>query len=163
MQHGELPEFLHPQVWWILIGTNDLTVGCSGDVIVAGMIRLIQEIKQHLHRHHARRGETGKHAPIVINSILPRSPRNLLPDDNKHWKVSKDINLRLSCYASITPDIYFANATDLFVQEETEDSTGRDGIFINPDLFEKDNVHPSVEGSRLWEEFIVTKVLALTA
>lgn len=165
MQNGELPEFMHPQVWWILIGTNDMAAGCSGDVIVAGVIRIIQEIRQHLHHHHARRGETGKHAPIVINSILPRSPRNLLGDNNNnpHWKISKDVNLRLSCYAAVSTDIYFANATDIFVQEETKESTGRDGIFINPGLFEKDSLHPSVEGSRLWEEFIVEKTLELVA
>lgn len=168
MIHGELPEFLHPQVWWILIGANDLAVGCSGDVIVAGVIRLVQEIKQHLHDHHAHRGEAGKHAPIVINSILPRSRGNLLPEvksnsnkNNKFWKVSQDINLRLYCYANITNDVSFANTTDMFVHEETQEFDGRDGVFIDPDMFEKDNLHPSVKGSRRWEEYIVDKIFSL--
>lgn len=126
------------------------------------MIRIVHEIRQHLRHHHARRGETGRHAPIVINSILPRSPRNLLAD-NPHWKISQDVNRRLACYADITHDIYFANTTDMFVREEHKELTGRDGVFINPDMYEKDNLHPSVEGSRRWEEFIVAKVLEFIA
>ena len=123
MQNGEMPEWLHPKLWWILIGTNDLGVGCSGDTIVAGNIRLIEEIR---HRH-----ETHNHtldAPIVINSLLPRGSKDLLADHNPVWDILHDANQRLACYASITPDVHFVNATDLFTEE-------RDGgVFVTPEI-----------------------------
>jgi len=163
MKNGELPEFLHPQVWWILMGSNDLAVGCSGDVVVAGVIRLVQEIKDHLKHHHAKRGEAGKHAPIVMNSILPRAPARLDTNENPYWRVTQDVNLRLSCYADITSDVSFANTTKLFIRQEHKATEGRDGIYIHPDMYERDKLHPSVEGSRRWETFVVDEALSLVA
>ena len=123
-------------------------MGCSGDVIVAGNIRIVEEIR---HRHESHNHETN--APIVINSILPKGSKNLVVN-NPAWKTIQEVNQRLACYAAVTEDVYFANATDLF--SETRDDGG---IYAKKDYFEYDYLHPNAEGNRAWEEFIVKKVL----
>lgn len=147
MQNGEMPESLHPKLWWILIGTNDLGRGCSGDTIVAGNIRIVQEIRN---RHESHNHEIV--APIIINSILPRGSRNLLSDDNAAWRILRDVNQILECYAKITPDVFFVNATDLFSEKRD------DGVYASRAYFEGDHLHPNVDGCRAWEEFMVEKV-----
>jgi len=61
LQHGEMPKDFNPKIWWILIGTNDLTSGgCSPEVVLLGILRLVEEI-QHVKPD----------AMVVINGILP--------------------------------------------------------------------------------------------
>jgi hypothetical protein len=150
MQNGEMPESLHPKLWWQLIGTNDLALGCSGDVVVAGNIRITEEIRQ----RHESHGGHDTDAPIIINSILPRGSKNLVSGKNPQWNIVQDVNQRLECYARITPDVYFANATEVFSEKRNG------GIFAKSDYFERDLLHPNVQACRAWEEFIVQKVLS---
>lgn len=59
--HGEIPYYLNPKVWWIVIGTNDLAIKqCSEEVVLLGILRVIEEIQ-------ANR----PNAKIVVNSIIP--------------------------------------------------------------------------------------------
>merc|ERR1719469_208549 len=52
-----------PQVFWLILGTDDLTKwGCSEEVVVMGILRVVEELLQ------AR-----PQAKIVINSLLPMS------------------------------------------------------------------------------------------
>jgi lysophospholipase L1-like esterase len=61
LQHGEMPDSFNPQVWWILMGTNDLTSGgCSPEVVLLGILRLVEEIQYRK-----------PYATVVINGILP--------------------------------------------------------------------------------------------
>ena len=149
LENGELPANLSPKVWWILIGTNDLKAGCSVQAIVAGSIRVVETLRQH-----AKTQSTM--TPIVINSILPRGQQPLTQRTNAMWRMISQVNQQLACYAAIYSDTYFANVTDLFVQD-----SGNNHPVVHPDMFEKDHLHPSVNGSQVWEQFIVQKVLSL--
>jgi len=143
LQNGEAPRTFHPKVWWILIGTNDLEDKCNADTIVAGNFRIVDEI---------RRFHPG--AKIVLNSMLPRNenPDNLL--ESPTWPIIQEINLKLECYANTARGVDFFNATDVFVAH-------RKGKTVVNSQFMKDSVHPNAEGSRLWGEAIVDRVLEL--
>jgi PP-loop superfamily ATP-utilizing enzyme len=59
--HGEMPEFFNPKIWWISLGMNDLArLRCSEEVVVIGILRVVEEIL-----------ERKPHARVVINSLLP--------------------------------------------------------------------------------------------
>lgn len=59
--HGEMPENFNPRVWWISLGMNDLGRSqCSEEVVVIGILRVVEEIR--MKKPNAR---------IVINSLLP--------------------------------------------------------------------------------------------
>ena len=150
MQNGELSPNVHPRLYWILIGTNDLTAGCSAEVIVAGNIRIVQEILKHA--QHSR-------PKVVINSLFPRGAAELL-HQSRHWKILQQVNQQLLCYALQTPDVEFVNTTSLFVSQRGEGDQN-EGVYIRQDYFEQDNLHPSVEGSRVWEEVIIQQTMEL--
>mmetsp|Transcript_10344 Transcript_10344/g.23931 ORF Transcript_10344/g.23931 Transcript_10344/m.23931 type:complete len:376 (+) Transcript_10344:165-1292(+) len=59
--HGEMPDDFNPRVWWISLGMNDLgRMQCSEEVVVLGILRVVEEI---LHKK--------PEARVVINSMLP--------------------------------------------------------------------------------------------
>ena len=146
-----MPPALNPKVWWLLIGTNDLGVdSCSGDSITVGNIRIVEEIRRHYPK-----------APIVINSLLPRSREELL-HHNEKWKILTQVNQNLACYAKSQSSVFFFNATSLFIYEDlqNEEEYGVE-MYINETLM-LDYVHPSGEGALLWGKEIVKEVLNIT-
>jgi len=59
--HGEMPDDFNPKVWWISLGMNDLgRMQCSEEVVVIGILRVVEEIRS-----------KKPNAKIVINSMLP--------------------------------------------------------------------------------------------
>jgi len=71
IQNGEMPDYLNPKIWWLVIGTNDLAMKqCSEEVVLMGILRIIEEIL-----------DKKPDARIVINSILPMSsdPKGRVP------------------------------------------------------------------------------------
>merc|ERR1712183_869071 len=61
IQNGEMPDYLNPSVWWLVLGTNDLAMGqCSEEIVLLGILRVVEEIT-----------EMHPNAKIVISSILP--------------------------------------------------------------------------------------------
>ncbi len=57
--HGELS--IKPKIWWISLGMNDLArMGCSEEIVVLGLLRVVEEIMEQQPAAH-----------IVINSVLP--------------------------------------------------------------------------------------------
>jgi len=67
IQNGELPSYLNPKIFWLLVGTNDLAIKqCSEEVVLLGILRVIEEIQS-----------LRPDAMIVVNSILP------MTDDKK--------------------------------------------------------------------------------
>merc|ERR1711982_211764 len=67
IQNGELPSYLNPKVFRLLLGTNDLAIKqCSEEVVLLGILRVIEELQS-----------LRPDAKIVVNSILP------LTDDRK--------------------------------------------------------------------------------
>ena len=59
--HGEMPPQFQPKIWWISLGMNDLArMQCSEEIVVLGILRVVEEIM-----------EQRPYAHIVINSVLP--------------------------------------------------------------------------------------------
>lgn len=59
--HGEMPAEFNPKIWWLELGLNDLGRSqCSEEVVVLGVLRVVEEIL-----------EKKKDAIVVINSLFP--------------------------------------------------------------------------------------------
>ena len=56
-----MPYDFNPKVWWLVLGMNDLTrMQCSEEIVVLGILRVIEEIRMRKPDAH-----------IVVNSLLP--------------------------------------------------------------------------------------------
>lgn len=148
LQHGE--QDIQPQVWWLLVGTNDLVSGgCSVEAVLIGILNLLHEIRSR-----------DSNAVLVVNSILPRellgeSSGELLQDDNVFlWKNVSWVNERLACFVQGQERMEFFNATSIFLNKNLDHS-------INQTLM-PDRLHPSAEGSRVWGSEIAKRVKELT-
>lgn len=138
-------ELLEPSVWWILIGTNDFGTGdmCNDDSIVAGNIRIFQQIRQQR-----------PNATIVIQSLLPVLNNKMNNGDNgdgqsssgdqqlepRLWDWYSNINERLECFTTSSPyqhNLHFYNATPLFFNSDQRT--------VNKSLL-PDGVHPTGKG-----------------
>jgi len=80
LQNGELPDYLRPKIWWLVIGDNDIALRqCSEEVVLVGILRIVEEILDKI-----------PDAKIVINSILPMtSNENGYTPNIKFSKVKK--------------------------------------------------------------------------
>jgi hypothetical protein len=59
--NGEMPDEFNPKIWWLELGLNDIgRQQCSEEVVVMGVLRVVEEI---LNRK--------PNAKIVINSLFP--------------------------------------------------------------------------------------------
>jgi len=82
LQNGLLTQFFNPKVWWLQLGLNDLgRMQCSEEVVVLGILRIVEEIMN-----------KKPDAKIVINSLLPmaefrRGPRPTEMDYKQSLKV----------------------------------------------------------------------------
>jgi lysophospholipase L1-like esterase len=142
LQNGELPDTLSTKVFWILIGTNDFgALHCSGESIAAGYIRIVQYLQ-------TQRPD----AKIVLNSILPRGKNGNLFAAPSGWDELDALHHRLECFATVTPNVEFFNATGMFLLPDGENQ--------NPDYFQ-DAVHPSAAGCQVWGQAIVETVTEL--
>mmetsp|Transcript_17658 Transcript_17658/g.27248 ORF Transcript_17658/g.27248 Transcript_17658/m.27248 type:complete len:450 (-) Transcript_17658:188-1537(-) len=74
LQQGEYSSQLQPKVWWILIGTNDLSDHCSSEAVLVGILNIVQWF---LHQFQVEEQLPLDQTPwIVINSLLPRPSKN---------------------------------------------------------------------------------------
>ena len=61
LMNGELPEGFNPPIWWLVLGMEDIgRYGCSEEITIMGVLRIVEEIKK-------KRPD----AKIVVNSLLP--------------------------------------------------------------------------------------------
>ena len=104
IQNGEL-ETVESKVFWILIGTNDLTVHCSEDMILLGIIHVVEELRK-----------LKPHANIVINGLLPRTSS----DDGK--LTSNDGGATID--SDTAPDIEKDSGVDSIPDSEVYPSAG---------------------------------------
>lgn len=155
MEHGEIPEALHSKVYWLLIGTNNLSnPKCSAEVVVAGIIKCVEMLIS-----------KKPDSIIVLNSILPRthrgdflllSPSNTKTNTNNNdqknrpgdepfdlWPVINTINQELESFAAKHDYTKFFNATDVFLK--TSDGV----IYVDKELM-PDRLHPSSAGHDVW-------------
>jgi lysophospholipase L1-like esterase len=133
LQHGELPDGLNPFVFWVLIGTNDFASGCDMQLITAGILKVVERLRQ------AR-----PESRVVLNSLLPRGREPLFR--SRVWTALTAVNHRLECYASQHDGVSFFNATDLFVTEG--------GTMVNFNIM-PDALHPNSQGYQSWGQEIV--------
>lgn len=142
LQNGEVPsessEF-NPKVWWVLIGTLDLSEACSAEATLMGIIAVVQQIRQ-----------LRPAATVVINSILPRPRNNKGTLAGIMWTKSEWINERLECFASGLPKVEYFDATQIFLDPS--------GDKLKESHFADDWIHPSAAGTEEWGVAIVEKV-----
>lgn len=63
LMHGEMIDEVNPKIWWLSLGMNDLArMQCSEEVVVMGILRIVEEILEN---------KPGAH--VVINSLFPMS------------------------------------------------------------------------------------------
>lgn len=140
MENGELPDWLNPPVFWVLVGTNDLSDDCNPDSVLMGILRDVLELR-------LRR----PNATIVVNSILPRA------DDKGNWesfafhRTITYINERLACIVQAMDNMDYFDATNLFL-----DNQGR----VDKNLL-GDFLHPSAEGTKIWGSAILERIKEL--
>ncbi len=164
--NGEMPFGLNPNVWWVGIGINDLSIkGCSEEVVLLGILRVVEEIQNR-----------NPDAIVVINSILPvrRNEEGLLEHTGKHhehealkmkeqnmmenemdkkrshedlWPSIVSINDELSKFASKHHGVKFFNADNVFVEEDEHAKR------LNLNLMH-DAVHPNLSGHKKWNNAI---------
>ena len=142
LKNGEMPTSLRPQVWWLLIGTNDLASGCTPESVLVGIINLVKQISIH-----------NPETIVVVNSILPRPGDESGKLFGNLWNDIVWINERMECYVQGVDRVEFYNATSLFLKNDDQQC-------INETLM-PDMLHPSAEGSRVWGTEIVKRVKEL--
>jgi len=174
IQNGEVPDSLNANVFWVLIGTNDLGyTDCSEEIVLIGILRIVQELLQ--------RKPT---STIVINGILPRTNRkdgyledppessNDTNDDdiassikrsealaaaanaNSLWPSIVNINKGLEMYAERTDRVEYFDASELFLAQLGNSNYRRKDKILMKELM-NDYLHPSATGAELWGKEIV--------
>lgn len=135
LQNGEMPTKLQPELWWVLVGTNDKGGDlCKNEDVIVGNIAVVEYILKERPL-----------ATVVINSLLPRGNEERL----YWWDDYSAINNALACFAAGMEQVEFFNATNLFVTA--------DGSALNMTLM-PDELHPEELGSWVWGRAIVAKV-----
>jgi len=146
LQNGEMPSNLQSKVFWVLIGTNDFGVGCSVDIVFIGILRIVEELRM-----------LRPNSKIVINSLLPRTDKMRGGGDgmlfgtspHKIWDAIQIVNDRLRKYCKKQHNIFYFDATDLFLRKDKE---GHE--YIPVDLM-NDFLHPSTAGYEAFAKHIV--------
>jgi len=71
--HGEMPDEFNPKIWWLELGLNDLgRTQCSEEVVVLGILRVVEEIMN-----------KKPDAKIVINALFPMAQLRNGPSQTK--------------------------------------------------------------------------------
>eukprot|EP00554_Chaetoceros_debilis_P016552 CAMPEP_0194126534 /NCGR_PEP_ID=MMETSP0150-20130528/60041_1 /TAXON_ID=122233 /ORGANISM="Chaetoceros debilis, Strain MM31A-1" /LENGTH=405 /DNA_ID=CAMNT_0038820401 /DNA_START=48 /DNA_END=1265 /DNA_ORIENTATION=- len=143
---------LHPNVWWITIGSDDLfSTKCSEEVTVIGILRAIYELMSL---------QSG--SMIVINSLLPTAVNRDLSLEgkgiiNEYWYSIKTVNEQLQKFAVRHEGVYFFGATEFLT---TRHKNGN--LYMKKELF-MDKFHLSAEGQGVLSEAqarMLTNILA---
>jgi len=170
IQNGELPQELNPKMFWLLIGTNDLTYECSEEVILIGILRIVQELLD-------RKSDS----LIVINGILPRtigndgllhhrhryssplsSPHNEAKGQAKedkrkakldYWPSIQGINRELKNFSLKHDRVEFFDASNIFLGSVSNTYFKRSEKILIQELME-DFLHPSKLGHSIWADAI---------
>ena len=87
-----MPTAFNPKIWWLELGLNDLGRSqCSEEVVVLGVLRIVEEIL-----------EKKKDAIVVINSLFPMAElRGGVKTGENDFKDAFDPNLRTATTAKI--------------------------------------------------------------
>lgn len=159
LQHGEMPEKLDANVFWLMMGTSDLSRGgCSEDATVLGILRLADEI----HKAYPQ-------SVVVLQGILPRTSRKdgLLEPRSFHqkllgkhhtekyyadmaqhayllWPSIQHINKQLELFCEGHEYFVYFDAGAYFLQDARDEKMGKTKQIINK--YMPDYVHLSLQG-----------------
>jgi len=172
-------EHVNSKIFWLLIGTNDLSLSCSDKTILLGILHLVEEV-----------WKQKPDSMIVLNGILPRTSdgqgrlgtitgmgtngkelRNTIKTTttitlngsstttNKEQRISlyqsiQSINKSLAKFAEQHDRIEYFDASDIFVARMGTKVYQRDELFLLMEL-QNDFLHPTTLGHKLWGEAIV--------
>jgi len=165
LKNGEMPKSLNPKVWWLLIGTNDISdLECVEEIIELGIIRVVEEI---LYQK--------PNSTVVINGILPRTDSKdgyLITSNDKEsnneeeasfdlWPSIEVINKKLQHFAAKIDNVKYVDSSDLFLGHLGNDFYKGQEKVVMKGLME-DYFHPSAPGYELWGKYIVNHTLALS-
>jgi lysophospholipase L1-like esterase len=168
MDHGELPERMEAWVFWLVLGTSDLSRGgCSEEATVLGILRVAEELEQRY-----------PGSVVVIQGILPRTSRKdgILEPKSMHtkligkhhtekyyadmaqhayllWPSIQVINSELEKFCEGRENIVYFDAGRLFLQDVKEKKMGKTQKIITKLM--PDYVHPSPEGWMVLGEAIL--------
>eukprot|EP00549_Striatella_unipunctata_P001410 CAMPEP_0118677158 /NCGR_PEP_ID=MMETSP0800-20121206/2464_1 /TAXON_ID=210618 ORGANISM="Striatella unipunctata, Strain CCMP2910" /NCGR_SAMPLE_ID=MMETSP0800 /ASSEMBLY_ACC=CAM_ASM_000638 /LENGTH=307 /DNA_ID=CAMNT_0006572785 /DNA_START=78 /DNA_END=1001 /DNA_ORIENTATION=- len=135
----------NPKVFWLLVGTNDLSDDCSREAILVGILNIVMQLRRLRPR-----------ATVVVNGILPRE--SFIFGETINW-----VNRQLRCYA----DLFDTTTRTGRLFDEKFDFFDATGLFLNDDRtdvnFEimPDGLHPSPKGYKIFQEQIRQHVLTL--
>jgi len=161
IEHGELPENLDANIFWLMLGSSDLSRGgCSEEAVVLAILRVAEEI-------HTKFPQ----AVVVIQGILPRTSREdgtLEPRSvhqkllGKHhnekyyanmaqhafllWPSIQAVNTELAKFCEEHEYFVYFDAAALFLEDYKDPSIGKTHKIIKK--YMPDYVHPSPAG---WE------------
>lgn len=140
LQNG-LADKLHPKVWLVLVGTNDLVSrGCSPQATVDGILQVARYLSQH-----------GPTAAIIIHGLLPRGEgRTQAMVLGLNWNRIQTVNQQLYD-ESHAAGWYYMDTGDLFLRNAT---------LLHSRLI-GDGIHPRILGMKLWGPQIVQTVKAI--
>jgi len=148
LQNGILTnQFLHPKVWLILIGTNDLGHAmCSKQSALDGILYVAEHIK-----------EQRPDAAILIHGLLPRGGdvgNGIQMDLGRYWQHIQWINERLQEAVEQRKQygFFYMDSGDTFIND---DGTALHSGYI------RDGIHPELPGMKAWGPLIVKAVLKI--
>lgn len=124
-------------VFWLLIGTNDLSDACSSESILRGQMEIVFTLQKK------------QKTKIVVNSILPRPNPAGIWRGTKYYDRIRWVNTRLECFVQGLEGVQFFDADPYFLSSE-DDTVSKD---ILPDW-----LHPSGKASRIWGNAIMERV-----
>ena len=129
-------------IWWIGIGSNDVTQDCSYRGILAGIVAIVSLLQS-----------LCPHSTVVINSILPPPPSL----SSSLWlETVQPLNEALQCYVAgheYEEHVDFLDVTDLFWDKS--------GGIRNETLFDAshpEETYPNALGYQVWGQAIVDKI-----
>lgn len=155
LKNGELPESLHPAVFWVHIGTQDLALTyCSPELVLIGILGVVEEILLH----------APVDSQIVINGIFPRGDHHregyvarggtVQPS---LWRDIQKINKELKMYSMYRNRVsYFDPGKSYFANPEAPIADVKINEELMPDYF-----HLSEMGYKVWGEEITKKLQTL--
>jgi lysophospholipase L1-like esterase len=144
----------YPRIFWVLIGTNDLGSGCRPEVVLVGILRIIEEL--------LLRQPT---STIFIHGILPRSTfseNGYLLYNGSYWRAIEAINEQLEAYSKQrSRRVHYFDARDLFLVQPNASQGEDESVWQIDKKLMPDFLHPSSTGYQRWGEVIVERIESL--
>ena len=133
-------------VFWLLIGTNDLSDSCSPESILRGQMEIVFTLL----KKQQQSTTMMTRIKIVVNSILPRPNPAGIWEGTKYYDSIRWVNTRLECFVrGLQPAVQFFDADPYFLS--SDDNT------VSQDIL-PDWLHPSGKASRIWGKAIMERV-----